>query len=93
MLIKLNHKERGGKLYFKITIDFVDCSKLLESLVSETKHVILFVKISKQYSWRIFGLVWSNFLVLSALEVVASGNVCSLVERCTALNERLKVHI
>lgn len=60
MLVQLNHKERGGKLYFKFVIKFVDRPELLEGLVSETKHVIFFLELPKQDSWRIFRLVWSN---------------------------------
>lgn len=91
MSVKLNHKERGGKLDLKIIVNFVDRPKLLEGLVSETKHIVLFIELPKQYSWCIFRLVWSDFFVVSGLEVVTSGNVCGLIERPAAVDERLKI--
>ena len=93
IFLQLNHKKGGGKLDFKITVNFVYGSQLLESLVGEAEHVVLLVKLSKQSSGCIFCLFWCNLFVASRFEVVAGGNVCSLVERCTAVDERLKVHI
>jgi hypothetical protein len=60
MLVQLNHKERGGKQDFKFFINFVDRPELLECLLSETKHVILFIEFPNQDSWRIFRLLRSN---------------------------------
>jgi hypothetical protein len=93
VLIKFDDKERSSKLNLELVVNLVDRPKLFEGLIRELKHVFFLIKLPEQYSWCIFGLVWSNFLVVSALEVIISGNVCSLVERCTAVNERLKVHI
>ena len=93
IFLQLNYKERGGKLDFKISVNFVYGSQLLESLVSEAEHVVLFIKLSKQDSWCLFCLVRSNFFVASALEVVIDGNVSGFLQRGAALDERLEFHI
>jgi hypothetical protein len=89
--VKLNHKERGGKLDLKIIVNFVDRLKLLEGLVSETKHIVLFIELPKQYSWCIFRLIWCDFFVAFALEVVTSGDVCGLIEGGATIDKRLEI--
>jgi len=91
VFVKSDHKERGGELDFKFAANFVDGPQLLEGLVGETEHVVLLVKLPKQNSRCIFCLVWYDLFVAPKFEVITSGNVCSLVERCPAIDERLKV--
>jgi hypothetical protein len=91
VFVKFNHEKGGRKLDFKIIVNFVHGSQLLESLVGEAEHVTLFIKFSKQYSWCVFCLVWYDFFVASGLEVVTGRKMRSLVERCAAVNQRLEI--
>ena len=44
VLIKFNHKKRGGKLNLKLVVGFVDCLQLFEGVVGKAEHVIPFIK-------------------------------------------------
>jgi hypothetical protein len=51
---KFDHKERCSKLNFKFFVHLVDGSQLLESVVSETEHVVFLVEFLQQLSWLVF---------------------------------------
>ena len=90
-MIKFDNKERSSKLNLELVVNLVDRPKLFEGLIRELKHAFFLIKLPEQYSWCIFGLVWSNFLVVSALKVVTSGNMCCFVQWRAAVDERLEV--
>jgi hypothetical protein len=94
VLVKFNYKKRGAELDLKVIINFVYGSQLLEGLICETKHIVLLIKLPKQNSRCISRLVWYDLFVVPGFEVITSGDVCSLMERCTPVDKCLEiVHI